>query len=358
MRTILIALIVLIIAFGAYAYSRNPAGCKKVVKDIVALFNSVCPIRVHVDVTDPSGQPTNAPPHSSASEEPLPEPATPAPSASSSTTSSVPLAPTPPTPVPSTTSIGPFKPWSAPAVMPFQPNWTWATSDGKIYQNVHIVKVEADCVTILGSDGGALVPISTLAPDLRKQLNYDPEAASQAAAKRRSEEAISHQAIAQELGKKNGIAALVFGNLVSAGGTEWNPAANSPSPDYYALYYSAHWCPPCRSFTPQLVQWYRGFKPAHPNFELIFVSEDQDENAMADYMKTMDMPWPAVRFLGVNRGSNGSFKGSGIDQYAGSGIPDLVLVDAGGKILADSFNGTEYVGPEHVLHDIESQLAH
>merc|ERR1712066_1089609 len=36
------------------------------------------------------------------------------------------------------------------------------------------------------------------------------------------------------------------------------------------LYFSAHWCPPCRGFTPKLAEFYAG---------------DKDEEGMLDYFK-------------------------------------------------------------------------
>ncbi len=42
------------------------------------------------------------------------------------------------------------------------------------------------------------------------------------------------------------------------------------------LYYSAHWCPPCRNFTPVLIDFYHQVKKLHPHdFEVIFLSCDQ-----------------------------------------------------------------------------------
>ena len=62
------------------------------------------------------------------------------------------------------------------------------------------------------------------------------------------------------------------------------------------LYFSAHWCPPCRTFTPQFAQWYKNFKAAAngPNLEVVFVSSDRDESSFQDYFS--EMPWLALDF--------------------------------------------------------------
>ncbi len=117
---------------------------------------------------------------------------------------------------------------------------------------------------------------------------------------------------------------------------------------YWAFYYSASWCPPCRAFTPTLVDFYKGFKPTHPNFELIFVNHDQSEGDMLAYMRDDSMTWPAVRFSDIEQ--------SKANRYCGSGIPDLVLVDADGKVLSDSFSGSDYLGPQKVMADIQAMV--
>jgi hypothetical protein len=60
----------------------------------------------------------------------------------------------------------------------------WTTTDGKVYKDVKVMKLEPDAVTILDSDGGALVPLATLSPDLQEKFNYDPVKARAAAAAR------------------------------------------------------------------------------------------------------------------------------------------------------------------------------
>ena len=45
------------------------------------------------------------------------------------------------------------------------------------------------------------------------------------------------------------------------------------------IYFSAHWCPPCRSFTPELAKTYSLLtETQQKNFEIVFVSSDNDES--------------------------------------------------------------------------------
>ena len=62
------------------------------------------------------------------------------------------------------------------------------------------------------------------------------------------------------------------------------------------LYFSAHWCPPCRAFTPQLAQWYKKVKESSngSNFDIVFLSSDKTEAQFTEYFK--EMPWYAVPY--------------------------------------------------------------
>ena len=117
----------------------------------------------------------------------------------------------------------------------------------------------------------------------------------------------------------------------------------------FLIYFSAHWCQPCRLFTPNLVNYYKDAVAKHPELDLIFVSRDKSPFAMETYMHESNMPWPAIDYEKI------SGKG-GIQKYAGKGIPDLVLVDSSGKVLADSYQGDKYVGPAKVLDALSTIL--
>ncbi len=117
-----------------------------------------------------------------------------------------------------------------------------------------------------------------------------------------------------------------------------------------ALYFSAHWCAPCRKFTPELVDYYNRVATQHPEFEIVFVSFDKSQFAMETYTLEANMPWPAIDFQ--------KLKGKdAIRKYAGDGIPCLVLVDATGKVISSTYAGAQYLGPAKVLGDLAAIFA-
>jgi nucleoredoxin len=117
-----------------------------------------------------------------------------------------------------------------------------------------------------------------------------------------------------------------------------------------ALYFSAHWCAPCRKFTPELVEYYNRVATQHPEFEIVFVSFDKSQFAMETYMREANMPWPAIDFPKL-QGKDA------IRKYAGDGIPCLVLIDATGKVISSTYAGAQYLGPAKVLGDLDAIFA-
>jgi nucleoredoxin len=119
---------------------------------------------------------------------------------------------------------------------------------------------------------------------------------------------------------------------------------------YFGLYHSAHWCGPCRKFTPELVNFYKQMTAAHPEFEIVFVSDDHSPLEMQQYMQLTGMPWAALRYENTAQEKE-------LTHYFGNGIPDLVIVDGNGRVLSDSYHGHDYVGPNRVLNDFGKLLA-
>ena len=50
------------------------------------------------------------------------------------------------------------------------------------------------------------------------------------------------------------------------------------------VYFSAHWCPPCRGYTPALSEAY---EKSGKDSVIIFVSSDRDQAAFDDYYGSM-----------------------------------------------------------------------
>ena len=115
--------------------------------------------------------------------------------------------------------------------------------------------------------------------------------------------------------------------------------------NHFLFYFSAGWSPACKKFTPILTKFYNDAKAAGANFEIVFVSFDDSERAMREYMAEQQMPWPALRFDALEEIDF-------IKQASGRGVPCLAALDSRGLVLAHSYKQRKkYIGVEIPLRD-------
>uniref|UniRef100_A0A915PVL1 Thioredoxin domain-containing protein n=1 Tax=Setaria digitata TaxID=48799 RepID=A0A915PVL1_9BILA len=94
-----------------------------------------------------------------------------------------------------------------------------------------------------------------------------------------------------------------------------------------ALYFSAHWCPKCRQFTPILKDFYE--EVDDDQFEIVFVSLDRSEEDLITYVKESHGDWYYIPY-----GSDEILKLK--NKYEVVGIPMLIVIKADGNVITSS----------------------
>ncbi|CAD7954280.1 unnamed protein product [Amoebophrya sp. A120] len=96
------------------------------------------------------------------------------------------------------------------------------------------------------------------------------------------------------------------------------------------FYFSAHWCPPCRQFTPLVAQFSQKFPPG--TVRIVFVSRDKSDQEFQQYFgQEMPHDWLAVDF------AKAGLRDQMCIKYGVQGIPSIHLIsnyDDAGSCLA------------------------
>jgi len=96
-----------------------------------------------------------------------------------------------------------------------------------------------------------------------------------------------------------------------------------------AFYFSAHWCPPCRNFTPVLKKFY---EEVQEDLEVVFVSADRSKADMESYYKESHGKW-----LCAEHGSDVSDKLG--EHFECPHYPYMVVVRADGTFVTKDGTG-------------------
>ncbi|CAJ0576577.1 unnamed protein product, partial [Mesorhabditis spiculigera] len=91
------------------------------------------------------------------------------------------------------------------------------------------------------------------------------------------------------------------------------------------LYFSAHWCPPCRQFTPVLKDFYNELHE-DGEFEIVFVSFDRSSDDLKKYLQEAHGDWLHI--------PHGDAKIRELaSKFSVSGIPAFIIVKPDGTVI-------------------------
>merc|ERR1711964_772522 len=104
--------------------------------------------------------------------------------------------------------------------------------------------------------------------------------------------------------------------------------------DLVGIYFSAHWCPPCKAFTPKLASWYKQQKQAGKKVEIVFVSSDQNQTEFDHHFG--EMPWLSCKY------SDSKGRASLKKTFGVSGIPQLTFLHPATMTYTQTFSIWSY----------------
>jgi len=75
------------------------------------------------------------------------------------------------------------------------------------------------------------------------------------------------------------------------------------------------------------VEWYKESIAENKNVEMVFYPRDRSEDALTAWASDVGMPWPTVKFSKLEKVKD-------VSKHAGNAVPNYVMVDADGEVIA------------------------
>ena len=197
---------------------------------------------------------------------------------------------------------------------------TWTSADGAKTFEGELKSYDADSgiVTVLVSGRPVTFPKDKLSP---ADITFvEGSASSSDSASSASSSDAASSVMSEKMSKVK---------LHRLDGKRFKKAELTKSPEFYILYYSASWCPPCRAAAPKMVEQFKASIADNPKVEFIHVSADSSEDDAEVWAAKEGFPWLTVVPDDVKRSDLMAFKTK-------NSVPHYVMLDAAGNLVANS----------------------
>jgi hypothetical protein len=114
---------------------------------------------------------------------------------------------------------------------------------------------------------------------------------------------------------------------------------------FIALYFATRNSEASEAFTPVLRRFYSDHRRDSAKFEIILISLDHSAQDMAYHIRNAEMPWLAVDF------ARQDLIGRLRQQFGGSDVPNLVVIDENGRVVVTAYDGKTYLGGNKAMED-------
>ena len=221
----------------------------------------------------------------------------------------------------------------------------WVSAETQTWTSTAGTTLEAELMeyanrtVVLKTAGGRklTLPLAKLVPEDQARITKWAEGQEKVQVKKTQSASNSATGTDNQATLKGGLADLLPENLLNSHGKE--VSRNELAGKTVGFYFSAHWCPPCRTFTPSLVKFRDDNKD---DFEIVFVSSDKSPQAQMGYMEETNMKWLTLPHRGKAANSLAG-------KYGVRGIPALIIVSPNGEIITKNGRGDVSGNPKGAL---------
>jgi hypothetical protein len=215
---------------------------------------------------------------------------------------------------------------------------------------VLVKDVQAGKVDVVSEKLNARFGVALQATDLMAQARKfveDDQAGPRLVAMQKAaeEKLLAEQRILGDRIKAEGrVAVELDGKLVNSVTGQAEPLDAKSPPRYIVFLRGSTTCSITRNFTPGFVKYYDGIKAAHPELEVVYLTLDAPADT-GKFAQEMGFSWRSV--------TNDNATMPSLYAYIDGRIPQLIVMDRDGKILANGIQSTAPVA----LQQLESLMS-